>query len=620
MSPASAVVPQAIASIQVCDDGETARFKIPTWGDRFDWTALAVLESGAGVEASLRLFLEEQLESGDVVLDLSPGAGFVALSAATSAAQPHVMALTDDAAHDDALRDASDAADVFIECIVREDLQPAELVGLVRDRLLDGQRLFIHACPSDANTWLEGLSDLADAGVIVAWCVGGEASEAERMLARALLVAHGFVPHVLAELDGEAQLFPADGAEVECIALHHSVFGGDEVESVATAEPRGSQTSSLSPANALPANPFAAIATSVSGLQFIAPFCRTGYGIAGAHLLRALMLRGATVNFFPLGTLDTSVLPFPEIADALAGQDDFDPTLPSVRLSQQFDLAMHAGRGPRVGYPIFELSRFSARERHHLASQDRLLVCSEWARSVLLENGISRTPVDIVPLGVDRGVFHERLDAGRARDETVFLQVGKLESRKGQLELLRAFEAAFTPKDSVRLVLACHNPFMDSDSFNRAAAPFRKSPMGKRITLHAKAFATQSDIAKLMASADCGVFVSRAEGWNLEALEMLSVGRAVIATNYSAHTEYVTESNARLIDIHAQEQVSGAVEGACWAAWGDAQHEQLVAHLRAVHAARQSGALGRNEAGIETAKRYSWDDSAIALLKALGSL
>ncbi|MDQ8160036.1 MAG: hypothetical protein P3C12_11565, partial [Gemmatimonadota bacterium] len=85
------------------------------------------------------------------------------------------------------------------------------------------------------------------------------------------------------------------------------------------------------------------------------------------------------------------------------------------------------------------------------------------------------------------------------------------------------------------------------------------------------------------------------------------------------HTEFLTSANARLIGIDALEPaMDGALTGA-WAAWGDAQHHQLVAHLTAVHAARQQGTLSVNVAGIETATRHSWEASADALLAALAA-
>ncbi len=142
--------------------------------------------------------------------------------------------------------------------------------------------------------------------------------------------------------------------------------------------------------------------------------------------------------------------------------------------------------------------------------------------------------------------------------------------------------------------------------------------MRSRITVMSSELPTANDVADLMASADCGVFPVRAEGWNLEALELLSMGKAVIATDCTAHSAFLTGRNARLIAIDGAEPATNGTGN--WAAWGDAQHDQLVAHLRAVHAERQQNALPLNAEGIATAARFSWEASADALLAALSAI
>ena len=94
--------------------------------------------------------------------------------------------------------------------------------------------------------------------------------------------------------------------------------------------------------------------------------------------------------------------------------------------------------------------------------------------------------------------------------------------------------------------------------------------MASRISLLTNELPGQRDVAALMASADCGVFPSRAEGWNLEALEMLSMGKPVIATSCTAHNEYLTRDNARLIKIDGFEPAvaNGVALPGQWAAWG----------------------------------------------------
>jgi glycosyltransferase involved in cell wall biosynthesis len=139
--------------------------------------------------------------------------------------------------------------------------------------------------------------------------------------------------------------------------------------------------------------------------------------------------------------------------------------------------------------------------------------------------------------------------------------------------------------------------------------------MASRIQLHLEPLPTQRDVARAIQRAHCGVFCSRAEGWNLEALEVLSMGKPLIATYYSAHTEFLTPENAHLVEIDSLER-RGVGH---WAAFGARQEEALIAHLRAVHRQRLEGALKPNVAGIRTATFFSWEHAARCLLRAVAA-
>ena len=133
---------------------------------------------------------------------------------------------------------------------------------------------------------------------------------------------------------------------------------------------------------------------------------------------------------------------------------------------------------------------------------------------------------------------------------------------------------------------------------------------------------TQHHVAALLADCDCGVFPSRAEGWNLGLLECMSVGLNVIATDYSAHTEFVESANCRLVHVDETEPARtgewlwGIGD---WAKLGASQMEQMVHHLREVHRLKQEGSLPRNDAGIATAKAFTWRRTAEAVLRAVQS-
>lgn len=310
--------------------------------------------------------------------------------------------------------------------------------------------------------------------------------------------------------------------------------------------------------------------------------------------------------------------------------DSFDGRAPSIRISHQDFLTQHAGF-PRIGFPIFELDRFTDKELNHLRNQDLLFVASRWAQGVIESNRVlnRRELVHVVPLGVDRAMFHEPAEAAAANGQprpTVFLSIGKWEKRKGHDVLLDAFCKAFLPEDEVELWMLCYNTVIASDSDEAAAKNraweerYRSSPLGEKIKILPRC-PSQREVAEIMRQADCGVFLSRAEGWNLPALEMLSCGRRIIITNYSAHTEYCDRSNALLVDIdkledaHDDRWFFGQGQ---WAALGDRQIEQAVAHMRQVHLAKQqTGHLAVNHCGIETAKRLSWDHSVARMFDVL---
>ena len=601
-----------LESAQRREDG-APRFLVPACPWHAGWRDAVAVEQSAGVVAELRLFLDAQLEAGDSLIDVAPAFGFVSLSAVTAPlGLPSVFVLDDATGSLAGLQNAARDAGGWLDGFSAADLASDKLVSLVVERIALEGRAFGHADATSLPGLLRGLDPLIILGRVVAICLSPSPNDTPvaRANATTLLRSRGFGTHELRDADGEASLFAVLEWELDTpvIAIAGTVVQETSVETV--------PTTTRPPAIA----PAAAMSLTLPHFSFIAPYCRTGYGVVGAHLLREFIQIDAPVAYFPIGQVDRSIVKNDALGAALARQGAFDDAAPSVRLSQQFDLALHVGRGPRIGFPIFELDTFTQAERHHLERQDRLIVTCEWARTVLLENGIWRTPIDIAPLGVDRTVFNEHVQPATTRgNDTVFMSVGKLEPRKGQLELLRAFEAAFGRRDAVRLVLICHNAFVDATALEQMLAPFKRSSMASRITLVTTPLPHQKDLAAAMAMADCAVFPARAEGWNLEALEMLALGKRVIATACTAHTAFLTEANAKLVSVDALEESVPGDHCGRWAAWGSAQHEQLVQHLRDAHGDRHRGELALNEAGIATSKQFSWTASARAVMTSVAS-
>jgi glycosyltransferase involved in cell wall biosynthesis len=230
---------------------------------------------------------------------------------------------------------------------------------------------------------------------------------------------------------------------------------------------------------------------------------------------------------------------------------------------------------------------------------------------------VDAAKIRVVPLGVDRSVFHEGVVADRLDpDTTVFFNVGKWEVRKGHDLLCSAFNRAFGRSDKVALRLLTYNQYLGEAGNAEWAARYKGSKLGDRITIYPK-LPTQADVARFMMAGDVGVFPARSEGWNLDLLEALSLGKHVIATDYSAHTEFCGPHNAALIPVREMVPANDGWWFHGEGTWADPDEDVLVEHMRAAHRLKQAGGSLANAAGIATAKALSWENAAARLAEAV---
>ena len=344
-------------------------------------------------------------------------------------------------------------------------------------------------------------------------------------------------------------------------------------------------------------------------INITAPINSLGYGVASYNIIKSLVLQGQSINYLPIGK--------PEIQDPLIEKitmkECHDKT-PSVKIWHQHELHGHVGKGIHIGFPIFELDRFSDVEKSSIKYNDRIFVCSKWAKRVVEE----QTKVDtrVIPLGVDTNIFKAH---NSSRPKTIFFNCGKWEVRKGHDVLVKCFNAAFDHSDDVELWMMCHNPFYSTEQQQQWERLYKDSPLGDKIRIIPRQN-THQDVYNIMKQTDCGVFPARAEGWNLELLEMMACGKHVIATEYSAHTEFCNEKNCNLIPVHNLEPAKDGVwfhgQG-MWASIGNSQLEHIVGYMRSIHKQKQEGSLEPNIDGIYTAKEFSWKNSAEKFIKGL---
>jgi len=364
-------------------------------------------------------------------------------------------------------------------------------------------------------------------------------------------------------------------------------------------------------------------------LNFISPINDLGYGYAGLHICDELIKLGHEVSLFPIGKPYCHFRHEDNIKQAILNADKFDVNAKCIRLWHQHDMSMFVGKGTHIGFPIFELDTFTEKEKHHLKSCDDIFVCSHWAKNIIDEKiryfdklG-GRTwcggPLSkVVPLGVDTEVFTPKISK---RKPTIFLNVGKWEKRKGHYDIIQAFNFAFNENDNVELWMMCENPFLNQEQTQIWHNRCKDSKMGHKIRILPRV-ETDTQVAEIMQQADCGVFPSHGEGWNLEALEMLSCGKQVIATDYSAHTEFLTQENAWLLPINKMEPAYDGIwfyKQGNWASFDNFTLSKLAEYMKTIHNRKQSGQLELNMAGIKTAQKFTWGNTAETIIQHLST-
>jgi len=349
------------------------------------------------------------------------------------------------------------------------------------------------------------------------------------------------------------------------------------------------------------------------------PINSTGYGITSFNIVKHLLkIPQIDISLFPIGSsIEVNSKEDGELIKvAMNNSEDYKYDAPCLKIWHQFDLASRVGQGHYYVFPFFEIDTLTNKEKHHLNGCDYIFVASEWGKKILQQNNIVK-PIYVAPLGVDNTIFYEPNKIKVEQNNYVFFHIGKWEHRKSHDILLQAFDRAFDIDDNVELRLVPYNPFLNEQENNYWLKLVDSCKLKDKIKLFNK-LPTQYNLAEFIFYGDCGVFISRAEGWNNEIIECMSMNKPVIVTDYSAHTEYCTKDNSYLVKVDAVEPANDGkwFKGfGNWAKLGESQIEQTVEYMRYVYNNR----IESNSQGLLTAQEYSWNRTVNIINSTLNS-
>lgn len=249
-----------------------------------------------------------------------------------------------------------------------------------------------------------------------------------------------------------------------------------------------------------------------------------------------------------------------------------------------------------IGVTFFEMHPLPAPELKTYKEFELVVAGSTWNLEKLCEYGVENTA--LVFQGVDEDRFRP-MSKRRFRDRFVVFSGGKLEFRKGQDLLVKAF-AAFAAKHSdALLVSAWHSPWGQvgaSVNWSGGLAPFAYEG-----NLHSaiKQWVLSNGIAEnqfidlgsipnqhfpeVLREVDVAVFPNRCEGGtNLVAMEALSSDVLCIISNNTGHRDLVKGDNCLSLEKQRPVQINDPTFAQAWGSgvdWGESDVDEILFNL-----------------------------------------
>jgi glycosyltransferase involved in cell wall biosynthesis len=250
---------------------------------------------------------------------------------------------------------------------------------------------------------------------------------------------------------------------------------------------------------------------------------------------------------------------------------------------------------------------------------------SSWNRAVLDQAGIG--PTVLALQGIDPTAFHAAPKAGWFDGRFAVFSGGKLEYRKGQDLVLKAFRVFADRHPDAVLVTAWASPWPGAArdlNADPTLAPVAFRPNG---TLDLPAWAAANGIApdqfidlgilpnsalpRLYREMDVGLFPNRCEGGtNLVAMECMACGVPVILSRNTGHLDLIAPD--RCFPLEQQTPI----EGANHLGWGESDVEEIVETLEAVRRDR-ADSLARAARGAAFLSAMTWADTARQLAQVI---
>jgi glycosyltransferase involved in cell wall biosynthesis len=284
------------------------------------------------------------------------------------------------------------------------------------------------------------------------------------------------------------------------------------------------------------------------GVNFVTDLrANIGLGESARMILRALGQAGLSINYQEVVTLHVNRShPLPDQARAartLYGVTIMHLIPPEMRAGVEAFPASFAA-SYNIGFWLWELPKLPGGLLASFPVLDEVWTPSTYTQSIIAQ--VARVPVVYMPIPIAVTLSgRTRADFGLPEDRFVFFFAFNPSSsvaRKNPFGVIEAFRRAFEGEaQPPLLVIKAHHL---AAPLNARIAPKLRAAVQRVGGMLIEADFTRERMNDLLAACDCFVSLHRAESSALAIAESMALGKPVIATAYSANTDFMTPANS----------------------------------------------------------------------------
>lgn len=325
------------------------------------------------------------------------------------------------------------------------------------------------------------------------------------------------------------------------------------------------------------------------------------FGILAIELARHLTRAGCYVNLLSQGPRKFDAQD--EEIKAIVGQP-IRAAVGMIGLGYPTTYATYANPltrvGPRLGVAMFESTRIPAGFAEALNACQAVVTPSRFCRDIFVDAGVT-SPITVAPLGLNPLYAYANRPADRPLTFLAFIDRGM---RKGGIEAMQAFIAAFGDDENYRLILKGRTSKVNAEILNTNIELIQRDM-------------TPEELYQLYLRADVLINPHKGEGWGLLPREAAQTGCLALTTGWSGTADDLMQWGVAIPHrlVQADWSNHGRLEGQDLGLWAEPNHEALVGLLKTI-AHNRDWYRTRARVYANNARRlYSWENFAGQVLE-----